>query len=240
MLGASPPGLFAMECSRLYLNRLQNQAAARDTVVVIDVLRSFTTAAVALARGARAIYPVEGAAAAQLLAAELPQPLRVGAVGGGAPMPDFDRGNSPAALLQEELAGREVVLSTAAGVRGLQRFRQARRLYAASLVCARATAAAIRADGTRAVCFVITGEWVDRDGDEDLACSDYLEALLRLPGGPAPGPGHGPGSLHRPGAGLGLWPPLQRRQLGTPAPGGPGAGHPGRLLRLPHARHPKR
>lgn len=187
MLGASPPGLFAMECSRLYLNRLQNQAAARDTAVVIDVLRSFTTAAVALARGARAIYPVEGATAAQLLAAELPQPLRVGAVGGGAPMPGFDLGNSPAALLQEELAGREVVLSTAAGVRGLQRFRQARRLYAASLVCARATAAAIRADGTRAVCFVITGEWVDRDGDEDLACADYLEALLRDPAtDPAP------------------------------------------------------
>ena len=26
---------------------------------------------------------------------------------------------------------------------------------------------------------MITGEWVDRDGDEDVACADYLEALLR-------------------------------------------------------------
>jgi 2-phosphosulfolactate phosphatase len=34
------------------------------------------------------------------------------------------------------------------------------------------------------VCFVITGEWVDRDGDEDVACADYIEALLR--GEPAP------------------------------------------------------
>ena len=25
---------------------------------------------------------------------------------------------------------------------------------------------------------MITGEWVDRDGDEDVACADYLEALL--------------------------------------------------------------
>ena len=40
-------------------------------------------------------------------------------------------------------------------------------------------AEAIRAAGAAEVCFVITGEWVDRDGDEDIACADYLEALLR-------------------------------------------------------------
>jgi 2-phosphosulfolactate phosphatase len=78
-----------------------------------------------------------------------------------------------------DLAGKRVVMTTAAGVRGLQRFRQARQLYAASLVCARATAEAIRASGAMEVCFVITGEWVDRDGDEDIACADYIEALLR-------------------------------------------------------------
>jgi 2-phosphosulfolactate phosphatase len=72
-----------------------------------------------------------------------------------------------------------VVLTTAAGVRGLQRFHGARRLFAASLVCARATAGAIRAARANSVCFVITGEWVDRDGDEDIACADYIEALLR-------------------------------------------------------------
>lgn len=49
-----------MRFSRIFLNRLQNQPGAEDTVVVIDVLRSFTTAAVALAQGASAIYPVEG------------------------------------------------------------------------------------------------------------------------------------------------------------------------------------
>jgi hypothetical protein len=32
--------------------------------------------------------------------------------------------------------------------------------------------------GTQDVCLVITGEWVDRDGDEDIACADYIEALL--------------------------------------------------------------
>lgn len=168
-----------MKFSRIFLNRLQNQPTVTDTVVVIDVLRSFTTAAVALAKGARAIYPVEGLTVALALLGQLEHPVSVGAVGGGDPAPGFDFGNSPSQLMQVDLAGKNVVMCTAAGVRGLQRFRQARRLYAASFVCARATAEAIRAAGAEEVCFVITGEWVDRDGDEDIACADYIEALLR-------------------------------------------------------------
>ena len=56
-----------MKFSRVFLNRLHNQPDASDTVVVIDVLRSFTTAAVALERGAAAIYPVEGVSAGLVL-----------------------------------------------------------------------------------------------------------------------------------------------------------------------------
>lgn len=167
-----------MKFSRFFLNRLQNQAIPNDTVVVIDVLRSFTSAAVALSRGASAIYPVEGIASAIALAARIEQPVSVGAIGGGDPAPGFDFGNSPSRLMRANLAGKSVVMSTAAGVCGLQRFRLAHNLYAASLVCAKATADAIRASGAEAVCFVITGEWVDRDGDEDIACADYIESLL--------------------------------------------------------------
>ncbi|MBS1129539.1 MAG: 2-phosphosulfolactate phosphatase [Proteobacteria bacterium] len=168
-----------MKFSRLFLNRLQNQPPATDTVVVIDVLRSFTTAAVALAKGARAIYPVEGLSQALALQGGIPDPVSIGAIGGGDPAPGFDFGNSPSHLMQVDLTGKNIVMSTAAGVRGLQRFRQAQRLYAASFVCARATAEAIRTAGADEVCFVITGEWVDRDGDEDVACADYIESLLR-------------------------------------------------------------
>lgn len=174
-----------MRFSRLFLNRLQALPTPDDTVVVIDVLRSFTSAAVALARGARAIYPVEGAAAASALGTSLDQAVLAGAVAGGDPIPGFDFGNSPSRLMAAHLEGKAVILSTAAGVRGLQRFRNARRLYAASLTCAQATAAAIRADRAAAVCFVITGDWVDRDGDEDIACADYIEGLLRGTAGPA-------------------------------------------------------
>lgn len=168
-----------MQFSRVFLNRPDNPSAAYDTVVVIDVLRSFTTMAVALARGATAIYPVKDPVDAEGLISSLNNAITVGAIGGGDPAPGFAYGNSPSALMQVDLEGNTVVLSTAAGIQGLYRFRNTPRLYAASLVCARATATSILASGAENICFVITGEWTDRDGDEDIACADYIEALLR-------------------------------------------------------------
>jgi len=168
-----------MQFSRLFLNRLDGQSSAADTVVVIDVLRSFTTAAVALDQGALAVYPVENPNSVIRNCATFERAVSVGAVAGGAPVAGFDYGNSPSALKAADLRGKQVVLSTAAGVRGLHLFRTARHLYAGSMVCARATARAIGASGAREVCFVITGEWSDRDGDEDIACADYIESLLR-------------------------------------------------------------
>ncbi len=167
-----------MRFTRLFLNRLERPPEVAETVVVIDVLRSFTTSAVALARGALAVYPVQDPDSGRTMRDALEPAVAVGAVAGGAPVPGFDFGNSPSALAGEDLTGQNVVLSTAAGVRGLHLFRGAPRLFAASLVCARATAEAIRAGGDGRVCFVITGEWADRDGDEDVACADYLQALL--------------------------------------------------------------
>lgn len=168
-----------MKFSRMFLNRLNDQPDIKDTVVVIDVLRSFTTASVAIARGAAAVYPVEAISSAIALQGSLAGSVSVGAIAGGDPAPGFDYGNSPSELMKADLSGKPVVLTSAAGVQALHRFRYARQLYAASLVCASATAAAIRNSGAKEVCFVITGEWVDRDGDEDIACADYIESLLR-------------------------------------------------------------
>lgn len=167
-----------MRTRRLFLNRLDPAHEPDDAVVVIDVLRSFTTAAYAIAAGVSTIYPVDTIAGAFRLQRRLPDALTTGAVGGGDPIPGFDFGNSPAALEGIQLAGRPLIQTTAAGVRGLTRFRHARSLFAGSMVLGRATAKALLELQPNEVCFVITGEWVDRDGDEDIACADYLEALL--------------------------------------------------------------
>jgi 2-phosphosulfolactate phosphatase len=148
-------------------------------VVVIDVLRSFTTAAYALARGAEEVVAVESIAAALALRARDPDALAIGAVGGGAPAPGLDMGNSPSQVAALDLRGRRVIQYTAGGTRGLVACDHAGVLLAAALVCASATAAFLKALGPTSVTLVVTGTWSDRDGDEDHACADLIEALLR-------------------------------------------------------------
>ena len=148
-------------------------------VVVIDVLRSFTTAAYALARGAAEVVAVESMAAAHALRARDRNALSIGAIGGGAPAPGFDMGNSPSQVAALDLSGRRVIQYTAGGTRGLVACDRAGVLLAASLVCAGATAAFLRALAPPSVTLVVTGTWSDRDGDEDHACADLIAALLR-------------------------------------------------------------
>lgn len=148
-------------------------------VVIIDVLRSFTTAAYAFAANARAIYPAATIAAARALRAILPAALTMGAAPGGTPIPDFDLSNCPSALIGRDLSGYDIIHCTGAGVRAIVAARSADALFAASLACARATARSLLDLAPGRVTLVVTGQWMDRDGDEDHACADYLEALLR-------------------------------------------------------------
>lgn len=158
---------------------IETCADAAGAVVVIDVLRSFTTAALAFAAGAREILPVATPDQALALRERLPGALAMGAAPGGWPIPGFDLGNSPAALDRHDLRGRTLIQCTAGGVRGLARSERAEVILAASMVCAAATARYLLRLPSRSVTLVNTGLYVDRDGDEDWACADYVAALLR-------------------------------------------------------------
>jgi 2-phosphosulfolactate phosphatase len=109
----------------------------------------------------------------------MPDALTMGAFGGGWPIPGFDLDNAPSRVARHDLRGRTIIHCTAAGIQGLLRCRRAAPLLAGSLVCARATAQFLLRQRPERVTLVITGDWSDRDGDEDRACVDYLAALLR-------------------------------------------------------------
>lgn len=147
-------------------------------VVVIDVLRAFTTAALALDRGATAVRCVATVAEALAERAAHPGSLAMGEVGGRA-VDRFNLSNSPSELLEADVEGRLLVHRTTSGTQGVVAAAPgATALYAASFVCAGATARAVAAHEPSDVTLVVTG--VDtRDGDEDRACADYLTALLQ-------------------------------------------------------------
>ena len=160
-----------------YYTDLETCEAATGTVILIDVLRAFSTAAYAFACGAKEILLVSTVEEALSLKAEFPGSKAMGEVG-GAPPPGFDFGNSPTHIRQEDLSGVTLIQRTGAGTQGAVRSRNADVMLAASFVVAGATARYVSALRIDEVTFVITGKWDDR-GDEDLACAEYLEALLR-------------------------------------------------------------
>lgn len=150
---------------------------ARGTVVVIDVIRAFTTAAYAFNASASQIFPVSTVEEAIALKKNLPNSLTMGEVDGFRP-PEFDFGNSPAVISRQNLKGKSLIQRTSAGTQGITRASAADRVLAASFVVASATAAYLMIMKPEIVSFIITGEYKGRDGDEDCACADYIQALM--------------------------------------------------------------
>jgi len=126
-------------------------------VVVVDVLRAFSTAAYAFAAGARAVVAARSVDEIDALKACHAPAITVGAQPGGWPVAGLDYGNSPHRVAALDLAGTTLIEYSAGGVRGLIDCDHASEVLAGSLVCARATAEYIEALDPALVTFVITG-----------------------------------------------------------------------------------
>ncbi len=146
-------------------------------VVVVDVLRAFTTAAYAFGAGARHIHLVGTVGEAVAYKAAHPGVLAMGEEGGRR-QPGFDFSNSPVEVSQADLSGCELVQRTGAGVQGALAARSAERLWCASLVCASATAAAVESAGLGPPTYVISGRFEDApevSGSDDLFTAQLIE-----------------------------------------------------------------
>ncbi len=164
---------------------IEGAERAVGTVVIIDVFRAFTTAAVAFANGAAKIIMVRDVEEALALRAAGVGHLCMGEVGGRAP-PGFDFGNSPFELSQADLEGRTVLQRTSAGTQGIVAAKRATRLYAGSLVTATATARAVLRQSPEEVTLVAMGLDGTRRSDEDELCAIHLRNLLQgRPGNPS-------------------------------------------------------
>ena len=97
---------------------------------------------------------------------------------GGLPPAGFDFGNSPTHINAEYLSGITLIQRTGAGTQGAVRSQNADVMLASSFVVADATVRFLKQLGVDEVTFVVTGRH-DSRGDEDLACAEYLEELLK-------------------------------------------------------------
>jgi len=151
---------------------------ARGMVVIVDVFRAFTTAAVALARGAEKIIMVGGIDEALALRRASVGEICVGEVNGVRP-DGFDFGNSPYEMAQADLNGKVVIQSTRAGTTGVVAAASASAIYAGAFVVARATAEMIRKQSPPLVTIVAMGWNAEMRTDEDELCALYLRNLLQ-------------------------------------------------------------
>lgn len=151
-------------------------AGVDGAVVVVDVIRAFTTAAYAFGAGASEIYLVATVEEALAFIASNPDALAVGEDRGLRP-DGFDFPNSPALMRAADLDGRTLVQRTSAGTQGVVRAVDATRLWAASLVCASATARAVRSSGLGEPTYVITGRVEDGpdSGGDDVLTAELIE-----------------------------------------------------------------
>jgi 2-phosphosulfolactate phosphatase len=149
------------------LEGIDGARAASGVVVVIDVMRAFTTAACAFAAGIDEIELVGTVEQALAVSG-----FKMGEVGGRL-IPGFDHNNSPSQLVGRRLSGR-AVMRTGAGTRCVVEAVGASEVWIASLVVASATAAAL-ADRPE-VTFVASG--CPDEGEEDIACAEFIASQL--------------------------------------------------------------
>jgi 2-phosphosulfolactate phosphatase len=150
---------------------------ATGHVAIIDVFRAFTTAAVALANGASQITMVGTVDEALTLRDRGVGHLCMGEVQGLAP-PGFDFGNSPFAIKAVDFTGKNIIQRTSAGTQGIVAASRAKRLYAASLVTASATARALGSGTSDRITLVAMGKSGIQRTDEDELCALHLRNLL--------------------------------------------------------------
>ncbi len=150
---------------------------AEGVVIIIDVFRAFTTAAIAFDRGVTQIILVAEVEEALELHGKGVGDLVMGEVDGKRP-DGFDMGNSPFEITPVELAGKSIVQSTRAGTVGVAAATRADSVYLGSFVVAQATVDAIRKEDPALVSIIAMGDQGRVRSDEDEHCALYLRNLL--------------------------------------------------------------
>lgn len=154
---------------------------ARGLAVIIDVFRAFSCTPLLFSLGIKSSIFVATPAQALKLKHRDPSLLLIGEIG-GAPIENFDFGNSPSQILNADpgtFANRTVVQRTSSGVQGaLAALKTAEEVLLGSYGLARATAEYILARRPREVSLVAMGWDLKEIAPEDEGCARYIAHIM--------------------------------------------------------------
>lgn len=157
---------------------LEGAARAEGLTVIIDVFRAYTTAAYLFANQAENIFIVSKVETAQKLREELDNPVLIGERK-GIKIEGFDFNNSPYFISQHNFAGKNIILSTSAGTKGIIAAENAAEVITGSFVNIGAAAKYIKQKNPKLVSLVAMGNNGVSEADEDNLYADQLADLLK-------------------------------------------------------------
>jgi len=155
----------------IHATGIEGARHARGTVVVIDVLRSFTVSAYALAGGARECRLVKTVDEARALASQTPGAV-VCAEEDALPVAGIPISNSPTQISKTDLKDRVLIQRSTAGTQVASELRNDD-MFAASLVVAGATVQACLLRDPQTLTLIASA-----DHPEDHACARYMARIL--------------------------------------------------------------
>lgn len=148
-----------------------------DVNIVIDVIRAFTVAQMAFARGAREIFLVNTVEEAFALKRAHPNYMLAGEIA-GLPIDGFDLDNSPQRMSTAEVAGKTLVQKTSNGVKATLLALNTDVLLVTSFSNAKNSALHARHLATGRRDFSVNIIASHPSGDDDLACAEYMRDIL--------------------------------------------------------------
>ncbi len=156
----------------IHATGIEGARHARGTVVVIDVLRSFTVSPYALAGGARECRLVKTVDEARALASQIPGAV-VCAEEDALPVAGIPISNSPTQISRTDLKDRVLIQRSTAGTQVASELSNDDDMFAASLVVAGATVQACLLRDPQTLTLIASA-----DHPEDHACARYMAKIL--------------------------------------------------------------
>lgn len=159
------------------LQLLEGAQAAKGTVVIIDVLRAFTTACYATAKGIETIIPVGNIDMAYQLKKDNPDYLLTGERHERKPE-GFDFGNSPTHIHDAVIEAKTMIQTTSSGTQGITNAKNATEIITGSFVNAGAIINYIRKTNPQEVSLVCMGFACQYPTAEDTLCAEFIKNEL--------------------------------------------------------------
>ncbi|OGH16142.1 MAG: hypothetical protein A3C30_02890 [Candidatus Levybacteria bacterium RIFCSPHIGHO2_02_FULL_40_18] len=156
-----------------------NLKKASGLVIIVDVLRAFTTICYVFSNKADKAILVKGPEEGLLLKRENPNYVLIGERG-GFKLPGYDYGNSPYELKKVNFSGKTIVMTTSQGTAffyRLSKHSECKELITGSFVNASSIVNYIKQNKYKTITFVCTDN--SYQNNEDYMCVKYLISCLK-------------------------------------------------------------